>query len=237
MSLSGRMWAFLRIRKKWWLVPIIIWSVILAEAALLLHCKKEVVYYAYQLISEQYHAHRRRVIPSELGSAVRRKDLTAVQRLLNEESHLIGGFTNPGYTLLMHAIAEGHWDAAKFLVQRGVAVESPTGRGKTPLMYASSGGNLEVVRLLLERGAKVNARTGDGMTPLMYASSGGSLEVVRLLLERGAKVNASLFRGKRTALEMALRNGHSAIAEMLVAHGATKRTRDSGSGRDQDTRR
>ena len=53
------------------------------------------------------------------------------------------------------------------------------------------------------------------MTPLMYAASQGNYELAEFLLERKARV-LSKDKYKRTALIMAVRNGHGSLASLLL---------------------
>jgi ankyrin repeat protein len=106
------------------------------------------------------------------------------------------------------------------------------------LHFAAGGARLAVVRLLLEAGADVNRRDpATGRTPLHAAigagSGGEAREVVGMLLAAGADVNATTTDGA-SALDMshvsAARHrraddgqatAHDALAELLVANGAT----------------
>ena len=58
----------------------------------------------------------------------------------------------------------------------------------------------------------------DGRTPLHLASAEGYLSVVQWLLSNGSRPNA-VDRFKRTALEEAVRRGHSEVSELLIRHG------------------
>jgi ankyrin repeat protein len=85
------------------------------------------------------------------------------------------------------------------------------------------------VRLLLDRGASIDLVVPGDENALIQAAWHGRLDVVRLLLERGADPNVRVFEGMavnrprgewRTALSMARRHRHAAIAEALIAAGA-----------------
>jgi|GEM_PF-2948138 len=71
-----------------------------------------------------------------------------------------------------------------------------------------------MVQFLVAHGADLSIRHGRyNATPLDFASFNGKTEIVRYLLEQGADDLAE-------ALRSAMKQGHTTIAELLVAHGA-----------------
>ena len=65
------------------------------------------------------------------------------------------------------------------------------------------------------------------MSPLMYAATYGRFELAQYLIEeRKAKV-LSKDKFKRTALIMAVRNGHLRLASLLLKHGSDWNHKDS----------
>jgi ankyrin repeat protein len=137
-----------------------------------------------------------------------------------------------GIQLLAWAARGGAVRCARLLLERGADVNGGA------LHSAARGGRLELVRVLLERGADVDRRDpATGRTPLHSAIAAGpdgdAPEVVRVLLAAGADVNATTSDGasaldmSRIAAARARRRdagratGHDALAELLVAHGAT----------------
>jgi ankyrin repeat protein len=151
--------------------------------------------------------------------------------------HLDDGATpgdrTSGVDLLSWAAFGGSVSTARLLLDRGA--DPDTGA----LHFAAGGARLELVRLLLAAGADVNRRDpATGRTPLhaavAAAPSGDAPEIVRVLLAAGADLNATTNDGA-SALDMshiaAARHrtndagqatGHDALADLLVAHGATE---------------
>jgi TolB-like protein len=95
---------------------------------------------------------------------------------------------------------------------------------ETSLHAAAKGGALESARLLIEHGADVNIRCRSGNnTPLHEAACTGHVSMVRLLLEKGADPDPSSGNCRRgfvnpmegTPLELAEKNGHSMVADLI----------------------
>jgi ankyrin repeat protein len=143
------------------------------------------------------------------------------------------GDRTSGVDLLSWAAFGGAAPTAELLLSRGA--DPDTGS----LHFAAGAARLELVRLLLQAGADVNRRDpATGRTSLHAAVAAGpdgdAPEIVRVLLAAGADVNATTHDGA-SALDMShlaaarhRRNdagratGNDALAELLVAHGATE---------------
>jgi ankyrin repeat protein len=157
---------------------------------------------------------------------------------VDQLTHHLDGGADPGdrasgVDLLSWAAFGGSVPTAELLLDRGA--DANTGA----LHFAAGGARLELVRLLLKAGADVNRRDpATGRTPLHAAvaafPAGDAPEIVRVLLAAGADVNATTTEGA-SALDMShvaaarhRRNdagratGNDALAELLVAHGATR---------------
>jgi ankyrin repeat protein len=93
-------------------------------------------------------------------------------------------------TALMWAVAQGHVDAIRLLLEVGADVNARSADGFTALMLAARAGNPEVSRILLDAGAKVNEASTDGTTPLLMSTVRGHVDYARVLVEAGADVNA-----------------------------------------------
>lgn len=120
----------------------------------------------------------------------------------------------------------------KFLLERGADPEARDVKSATPLHTAAAGNSLPTVKLLLDYGAPVNARDEDGTTPLFMAAEQldpngmpdpidrPDLDIAKLLLEQGALVNIQNSIGI-TPLFMAVNHMDSAMAKLLLDHGAS----------------
>jgi uncharacterized protein len=83
----------------------------------------------------------------------------------------------------------------------------------SPLAQAACGGHVKIVRMLLRAGANPNEQYSEHLTALTDAASRGHVEVVRVLLAAGADRNHRSDVG--TALELAVKNHHTAVARLL----------------------
>lgn len=93
-------------------------------------------------------------------------------------------------------------------------------KSMTPIAYACKFGHVEAVKTLLEFKAKLNVGAGQTrMTPVMYASAYGHYPLVEFLLDAKARVLGK-DKFKRTALTVAVRNGHTKIASLLLQRGS-----------------
>jgi ankyrin repeat protein len=160
--------------------------------------------------------------------AVRRNDLDAVRRLLEERPSLakarwrgrgrpdgkirsLGESPYNQHTWIDPPIDPAHLDDPRYT--------------STPLHWTRDDA---MVRLLVESGADVNARGTSGelelpewfLMPLWRAAHDGRIQSVRLLVERGADVNVFNPDGCNQALKTAVENGGAEVCAYLLAQGA-----------------
>ncbi|XP_057960363.1 uncharacterized protein LOC131152629 [Malania oleifera] len=122
-----------------------------------------------------------------------------------------------GATALHHAAGIGDIELMRFLLSRGVDVDSQSDAG-TPLIWAAGHGQQDAVEVLLEHHADPNADTEDNITPLLSTVAAGSLACLELLIQAGANVNITA--GGATPLHIAADNGSPDIINCLLKAGA-----------------
>ncbi len=107
-------------------------------------------------------------------------------------------------------------EVAAFLKQDASLANARGAHGIPVLFHAAMSGQTQVAELLLARGG------GEGIdTALHGAVNFGHIEMVRWLLAHGVtNVNAPNYEQK-TPLQVATELGHTGIAEVLRAHGAS----------------
>ena len=172
----------------------------------------------------------------ELGAPVDAASAAYLDDVERLDTELDGGapLTDPvtGVDLLTLAAAGGAADSARTLLDRGADTDGGA------LHAAAAGTRLELVHLLVAAGADVSRREPDtGRSPLHVAvasgTDGDAPGVVRVLLDAGADVNATTNDGasaldiSRVSAARSRRHDDGqasrsdALAELLVAHGAT----------------
>lgn len=94
---------------------------------------------------------------------------------------------------------------------------------KTAFTYACENGDIETIKAFLDHSqGKIKINTGQGldrMTPLMFAAATGNYDLAVFLLDNKARVLGK-DKFKRSALTMAVRNGHTRLASLLLQHGS-----------------
>ena len=121
---------------------------------------------------------------------------------------------------LVQASRGGHTAALELLLARCQASDALPHQLDLALLCACEQGKVECARKVLSAGANANARITESsnMPIVCLASQHGQLECVALLLKHDADVNASGIGGM--ALLLACQQGHSKLAQMLLAEGA-----------------
>jgi ankyrin repeat protein len=137
--------------------------------------------------------------------------------LLSKRRRLLDLKDVQGRTALMHAVASGCLSTVQLLLEHGADVNADTSIMMTPLMAASMQQRSNIASFLIEAGADMNAEDCEGYSAVMIAVQYNSFAVLQLLLDRGADVHARNEEGN--ALNMAARDGHVHVMELLVQRG------------------
>ncbi len=183
----------------------------------------------------------------ELFDAIAAGEVDTVRRLVSDDATLAGCRNEDGVSARMVARYHGQTEIVGVLVDAGpeldvfeaaalgaderldellahdrALVKARSADGFTPLHLASFFGHPQAARLLVERGADVGdvARNELKVQPLHSAAAARQLEIVELLLDHGADPNARQ-QGAHTPLDAARQSGDDALAELLLARGAT----------------
>jgi ankyrin repeat protein len=121
-----------------------------------------------------------------LHDAVKKGDLAAVDKLLEDEDADVDELDSAGTTALYHACKSNRMDIVELLIERGAEMDEDwdCGSRKAPLYAAAKEGHTDLVAFLLKHGASPNTMKDDHRHPLYYAKNGA---IVRLLLEAGAE--------------------------------------------------
>jgi uncharacterized protein len=158
-------------------------------------------------------------------------DVSTLKRLLGQDRGLARATDEYLKTPLHWAAQNDHRDIAELLLDAGADIEATTSWGATPLDWAAVMGSRKVADLLLARGAQ-------GMN-FVAAASLGKLELVRNILDSDAPLTSPAQRVPATlnddlvadsarakgdvlsdAFYAACRNGHTAVAALLLQRGA-----------------
>lgn len=143
-----------------------------------------------------------------------------------ESQALLGGLT-PLWT----AASLGNSRACTLLLDRGAAIDSPSGNGHTPLTMAIQSDDDKTIQLLLKRGAnpdpsiELHGGFKQSFTPMTLAAARGNIKAVKSLLARGASTESRDSEGW-TALKRAVRTGNDDLVRMLVKSHADVEVED-----------
>ncbi len=95
------------------------------------------------------------------------------------------------------------FEAADFLLKKGIDPKLKNNKGKTALHYAVKNMDIKTIKLLLSKGAAVNEADNEGITPLMASVYNFNSEIAGFLLKSGADPLLKDKSGK-TALDWAV---------------------------------
>jgi hypothetical protein len=97
-----------------------------------------------------------------------------------------------------------------------------------PMQYAVTNGNAEIVEVLLQHAASEDARLCYGAYFLQRAAELGNEKVVAVLLEYGAMPDFKVHGTLKSALSLAVSNGHSEVVRLILDKKEELNTLDKG---------
>lgn len=154
-----------------------------------------------------------------LHSAAREDAVEMTQLLLAARAD-VGSLNVDGATPVHIAAHYGHAVVLGLLLDTGCANLDHTDADRwTPLHHASCHGHAVCVQLLLKKGATPDPRDSHALTPLHHAASVGHAEAARCLLQAEPKLMELHDEFMDTPVSGAIRNGHVAVLDELLAAG------------------
>ena len=129
-------------------------------------------------------------------------DCEALKRALAKAADVNEIFPGSGWTPLLHAVTQGHYDAAKLLLEHGADPDIQNYQGVSAFLYAVRYGNLKLAKLLYAYKANINLQDNYGDTPLTKAVITKNYACAEWLITIGADVTTINKRGLN-ALQLA----------------------------------
>jgi uncharacterized protein len=158
-------------------------------------------------------AERVRSIRREMFDAVRARDVSRVQQLLDQDSTLVNGTGESGETPVLTAVYHGAREVADLLLARGATLDL--------FEAAAVGATDRLMEILNAAPDMVTAYSQDGWTALHLAAFFGHPIAASYLIGRGAPVDAvGKNRMANMPLHAALASGRTDVARVLIAAGA-----------------
>ena len=151
----------------------------------------------------------------EIYSYIKSEDINAIDNyyLKGNDPNEIFAF---GFTALIFASAEGKINAVKKIIEHGADLNIKNSKGRTALNFASRYNYYKIVEILIAKGASPNECSFGTESPLQIASIYGNEESVKLLLEvEDIDIERKTLVTNKTALELAMENGHGKIAKII----------------------
>jgi ankyrin repeat protein len=156
---------------------------------------------------------------SPLVSAIRKRDVVAVQTLLKQRANP-NAPQGDGSTPLHWAAQVDEVAIADLLIRAGGRANVSNDLGFTAIHVACTNRNAAMVERLLAAGGDPTAASLNNETVLMTCARAGSPGAVKALLARGARVNDKEKAHDQTALMWAASQGHAEVIRLLTQAGA-----------------
>lgn len=139
------------------------------------------------------------------------------------------GFTEDEEFALIGAVANGHTNVVKYLLDQGHTTRIVNSEGLTPFLSAVKNGHRQIWELLADSGAELNALDPFGRNACHLMIAHSNAEGLEWLLERGVDYDRSDANGE-TVLHLAAMEGKVQILRTLVMRGAKLDVTDNHDG-------
>ncbi|XP_068646230.1 uncharacterized protein [Aristolochia californica] len=147
-------------------------------------------------------------------------DIKSLKTLIEQPSINLDEQDEIGFSPLMIAAMEGHFEAFRLLVFAGADVKLSNKSGDTAIGFAGSSKNKDLFeKIMLEFEIEKGIRGPGGFYALHCAARRGDLQASKLLTGRGYDVNVRDSEGY-TPLMLAAREGHGQLCSFLISCGA-----------------
>ena len=178
--------------------------------------------YLFKLPSVSIHKEDTRAGLSPLAAAV-----TSGQRMVEGVLRHKAQLTSEVIILAVEAGVEA---VLELLLSHGADLGVRNDRGQSLFHLAATRGHCAILRRLLEAGAdllSVTEADSEGLTPLTSAILGDQAEAARLLLlHSGSGILEAVDSSGRSALDIAIYQGSTAMVELLLDRGANMERMD-----------
>ncbi|XP_054262128.1 ankyrin repeat and SAM domain-containing protein 3-like [Macrosteles quadrilineatus] len=162
-------------------------------------------------------------IPIDLHSACNLGDVDIVEEILKREKTDINNKNDGDWTPLMYACWGGNEKLVTLLLRLNARKDEENHFKQTPLIVAVMGGCLNIVKLVFQKDLLGHVDI-NGKSALFHAVDFGFYDISSFLLDEGA--NANFSHEGMTVLMLAASNGHRALVDLLLQHGANLHTRN-----------
>jgi len=166
----------------------------------------------------------------EIHEAARSGDLEKIKALVDSDPTLINAKDENGRTPLHWAARGVHFNAIKYLVERGADVNAQDVNLVTPLHSVAVRNHGEAVKLLIDKGARVDVPDYEKHTALHLAAQSGAKDAVAVLAKNGSALELKDDYGRTPLVLGARERGGPDVARILLEAGANVNALDkSGS--------
>ncbi|KAI8478867.1 hypothetical protein Bbelb_434090 [Branchiostoma belcheri] len=176
--------------------------------------------------AEEMHAVRDALFPALMCAAAKNGDNSTLQVLIQQGGN-VDSKDYDGRTPLHIACSQGHANTVEYLLKNGASVYLRDAAGHTCLRDAIKFRNLSVIKLLVQTGANLS----NHITPirigieLCSAAAHNDIDGLRAWILAGADPNQPDY-SSRTALHVAVAEGHVEAVKYLMDHGAIPTLQD-----------